>query len=573
MEFWLHLKKHIKPEKLLECPHCEFVTELKHHLEYHIRVHIGSKPYKCTKCNYSCVNKSMLNSHMKSHTNVYQFRCKDCNYATKYSHSLKLHLFKKNHQADVVLNSDGSLPTTAPQHHNSPLDNSKRGPPRGPRLSKRKLEEGYDHKSSEAFNNNNNNNYFNFLYEKQRILAHPETYNNHNNFPRSSSFELPYLWRDTFKSRSPSELSSASREDHFDAGYNYKMFGGPKRPTSPNQLLQQLYNKPFVPAYVCRLCSERFALPHLLKQHLEEVHLKEVKLFNNLNHLNKTFNNDNNNNNSNLIFHNNNFNHHNNNNLYLEKPKLSPLSLVPSYVKQSELKEEKDIEKTSNQQHNNNKQDLSSNDNLYYQDSKQSEHKEVCKEKKTVSSAAALDLSTKTSDTDRLDDNSDSFSKFNDVPDDNDLPTLEDNLPKSENIQVPSSNRRRMRKGVAFKVNATLNEEEDEEENEKEDVYNNSKVDEAAAEVSKTTLISGESPSLSDLCSSASDEGVKEGTLKVDSTWHMCTHCEMAFADQLTHRLHMGYHGYQNAFQCNGCGQKCLDAFDFMLHLMCKAHN
>ena len=87
---------HIKPEKLLFCPKCIFVTEYKHHLEYHLRNHygkypllilkiltyiclfLGTKPFRCTSCNYSCVNKSMLNSHMKSHTNVYQYRCADC---------------------------------------------------------------------------------------------------------------------------------------------------------------------------------------------------------------------------------------------------------------------------------------------------------------------------------------------------------------------------------------------------------------------------------------------------------------------------------------------------------------
>ena len=90
---------HIKPEKLLFCPKCIFVTEYKHHLEYHLRNHYGknlerqssiqktlflfspmsgTKPFRCTNCNYSCVNKSMLNSHMKSHTNVYQYRCADC---------------------------------------------------------------------------------------------------------------------------------------------------------------------------------------------------------------------------------------------------------------------------------------------------------------------------------------------------------------------------------------------------------------------------------------------------------------------------------------------------------------
>jgi hunchback-like protein len=72
LDFWEHTKTHIKAEKLLTCPHCPFVTEYKHHLEYHTRNHLNSKPFKCPKCSYSCVNKSMLNSHMKSHSNVYQ---------------------------------------------------------------------------------------------------------------------------------------------------------------------------------------------------------------------------------------------------------------------------------------------------------------------------------------------------------------------------------------------------------------------------------------------------------------------------------------------------------------------
>lgn len=73
-DFWQHSRTHIKPEKMLTCPKCPFVTEYKHHLEYHLRNHFGSKPFKCPSCNYSCVNKSMLNSHMKSHTNIYQYR-------------------------------------------------------------------------------------------------------------------------------------------------------------------------------------------------------------------------------------------------------------------------------------------------------------------------------------------------------------------------------------------------------------------------------------------------------------------------------------------------------------------
>ena len=93
---------------MLQCPKCSFVTEYKHHLEYHLRNHSRSKPFQCPHCHYSCVNKSMLNSHLKSHSTVFQYRCVDCNYATKYCHSLKLHLRKYSHKPDIVLNLDGT---------------------------------------------------------------------------------------------------------------------------------------------------------------------------------------------------------------------------------------------------------------------------------------------------------------------------------------------------------------------------------------------------------------------------------------------------------------------------------
>ncbi|XP_069676651.1 protein hunchback [Periplaneta americana] len=108
LAFWEHSRCHIREDKLLSCPRCPFVTEFKHHLEYHLRNHANSKPFKCTQCSYSCVNKSMLNSHLKSHSTVYQYRCAGCTYATKYCHSLKLHLRKYCHEPAMVLNPDGT---------------------------------------------------------------------------------------------------------------------------------------------------------------------------------------------------------------------------------------------------------------------------------------------------------------------------------------------------------------------------------------------------------------------------------------------------------------------------------
>nr|XP_022914434.1 protein hunchback-like [Onthophagus taurus] len=125
VDFWQHSKdKHYRPEKTFYCKFCPFVTELKHHFEYHVNGHTGTKPYKCEQCDYSCVNKSMLNSHMKSHSQIYQYRCKDCLYVSKYCHSLKNHLRKYNHRPSVVLNIDGT------ENHHQIIDvyGTRRGP-------------------------------------------------------------------------------------------------------------------------------------------------------------------------------------------------------------------------------------------------------------------------------------------------------------------------------------------------------------------------------------------------------------------------------------------------------------
>ena len=105
-DYWLHQRQmHIKPEKLLECSKCQFVTEYKHHLEYHLRNHMGSKPYKCQHCEYTCVNLSMLRSHLKSHSKSIQYNCAECTYSTKYYNSLKAHLDKFNHTCSTSVKS------------------------------------------------------------------------------------------------------------------------------------------------------------------------------------------------------------------------------------------------------------------------------------------------------------------------------------------------------------------------------------------------------------------------------------------------------------------------------------
>ncbi|CAF3968034.1 unnamed protein product [Rotaria sp. Silwood2] len=97
-DYWAHHRVHIRADKVLECPSCPFVTEYKHHLEYHLRNHLGSKPFKCSKCEYACVNLSMLRSHKKSHFRHLIFKCLNCSFESKQYQALQEHLQIEGHE-------------------------------------------------------------------------------------------------------------------------------------------------------------------------------------------------------------------------------------------------------------------------------------------------------------------------------------------------------------------------------------------------------------------------------------------------------------------------------------------
>uniref|UniRef100_A0AAY4A8V7 Zinc finger protein Pegasus n=2 Tax=Denticeps clupeoides TaxID=299321 RepID=A0AAY4A8V7_9TELE len=53
---------------------------------------------------------------------------------------------------------------------------------------------------------------------------------------------------------------------------------------------------------------------------------------------------------------------------------------------------------------------------------------------------------------------------------------------------------------------------------------------------------------------------------------HNCPHCDTYFADNILYTIHMGCHGYKNPFQCNICGCKCRDKYDFACHFARGQH-
>lgn len=53
---------------------------------------------------------------------------------------------------------------------------------------------------------------------------------------------------------------------------------------------------------------------------------------------------------------------------------------------------------------------------------------------------------------------------------------------------------------------------------------------------------------------------------------HVCKFCEIAFMDSIMFTIHMGYHGFQNPYKCNMCGEEMDDRVGFFLHIARKAH-
>ena len=75
-----------------KCPLCEYKSPRKGHVERHILIHSGEKPYTCSECNYKSHTKDAMTLHARVHSGFKKFVCNRCSYATNRKIYLERHL-------------------------------------------------------------------------------------------------------------------------------------------------------------------------------------------------------------------------------------------------------------------------------------------------------------------------------------------------------------------------------------------------------------------------------------------------------------------------------------------------
>lgn len=124
---------------------------------------------------------------------------------------------------------------------------------------------------------------------------------------------------------------------------------------------------------------------------------------------------------------------------------------------------------------------------------------------------------------------------------------------EDSNEEAPVKNRR---KGKAFKLDRIalrLQQQHDFEETIPEPV----------------TIIS-EPPKSPEIKSCEADSEQKAEKTKDD---YNCSYCDISFKDIVMYTMHMGYHGYEDPFKCNMCGQQTSDKVAFFLHIARTSHS
>lgn len=86
------------------CEHCSAAFRTNYHLQRHVYIHTGEKPFQCSQCDMRFIQKYLLQRHEKIHTGEKPFRCEECGMRFIQKYHMERH--KRTHSGEKPYQCD-----------------------------------------------------------------------------------------------------------------------------------------------------------------------------------------------------------------------------------------------------------------------------------------------------------------------------------------------------------------------------------------------------------------------------------------------------------------------------------
>ncbi|KAM9803265.1 zinc finger protein 148 [Syngnathus typhle] len=94
----------IQSPKCHVCNHCNAAFRTNYHLQRHVFIHTGEKPFQCSQCDMRFIQKYLLQRHEKIHTGEKPFRCDEC--GMKFIQKYHMERHKRTHSGEKPYQCD-----------------------------------------------------------------------------------------------------------------------------------------------------------------------------------------------------------------------------------------------------------------------------------------------------------------------------------------------------------------------------------------------------------------------------------------------------------------------------------
>ncbi|KAM3916404.1 zinc finger protein 148 isoform 2-T2 [Leptodactylus fuscus] len=88
----------LKIPKCHVCEHCNAAFRTNYHLQRHVYIHTGEKPFQCSQCDMRFIQKYLLQRHEKIHTGEKPFHCDECGMRFIQKYHMERH--KRTHSGE-----------------------------------------------------------------------------------------------------------------------------------------------------------------------------------------------------------------------------------------------------------------------------------------------------------------------------------------------------------------------------------------------------------------------------------------------------------------------------------------